>query len=352
MFQKYLTPLIVGLVLLAGPMCVFGQQLFEVRHFAGSLGGPGTRDGVGSDARFQVPIAVWGDGTYLYIADQGGRAIRRVDADTGEVHLIAGSLSQLGSVDGVGTDARFYNVLGLWGDGVYLYIADLGSRGVRRMTIATTEVTTLAPTPVDSATPLNGFNGPLSIWGTGPYLYVVDVGTFRPATRGALRRIDLTANTVSTIALPPGPSPNAVSGNSNELFIAWPGQIYSMDLATGAFQLVANITQGGLNSFWGGDDGFIYTTDPSGILRVNPGTGEVQLILGAANQFDWIDGVGSLARFRRPQAIWGSGNRLYIADAGNDAIRTADLTSLQVTTLAGMGMRIADQGPDCRRELV
>src|SRR6516162_713977 len=118
MFQKYLTPLIVGLVLLAGSTCVFGQQLFEVRHFAGSLGGPGTRDGVGSDARFNTPIAVWGDGTYLYIADEAGRAIRRVDADTGEVHLIAGSLSQLGSVDGVGTDARFYNVLGLWGDGV------------------------------------------------------------------------------------------------------------------------------------------------------------------------------------------------------------------------------------------
>jgi sugar lactone lactonase YvrE len=348
MFQKYLAPLVVGLFLLTGSTYVFGQQLLAVQHFAGSLGGPGTRDGVGSDARFQVPIAVWGDGTYLYIADQGGRVIRRVDADTGEVHLIAGSLSQSGAVDGVGTDARFYDIQGLWGDGVYLYIADLGSHGVRLMTIATTEVTTLAPTPVDGDTPFNGLNGPLSIWGTGQYLYVVDTGTVRPVARGALRRIDLTANTVSTIALPPGPSPNAVSGNSNALFVAWPGQIYSMDLATGAFQLVADITLGTRNGIWGGDNGFVYSSaaDPSVILRVNPGTGDVQPILGAANQPDWIDGVGTQARFRKPQAIWGDGNRLYIADTGNHAIRTADLTSLQVTTLAGMGMRIADQGPD------
>src|SRR4051812_44293277 len=36
-------------------------QTFEVRHLAGSPGGPGTADGVGAAARFMVPTGVTGD---------------------------------------------------------------------------------------------------------------------------------------------------------------------------------------------------------------------------------------------------------------------------------------------------
>src|SRR5262245_31076946 len=103
MARKFLAFLVFGLMVWSGATCAFGQQLLEVRHFAGSPGGAGTSDGVGSEARFQFPNAVWGDGTYLYVSDQRGLAIRRIDLSSGEVRLIAGNLTTSGMMDGVGT---------------------------------------------------------------------------------------------------------------------------------------------------------------------------------------------------------------------------------------------------------
>ncbi len=102
-------------------------QSFEVKHFAGSPGGIGTADGFGPAARFQSPSAIWGDGTYLYVGDHIGRGIRRITIATGEVRLIAGSLSSAGIDNVPGSPSGFMSVQGFWGDGAYLYIADCSS---------------------------------------------------------------------------------------------------------------------------------------------------------------------------------------------------------------------------------
>jgi hypothetical protein len=328
------------------------QQLFEVKHFAGSPGGSGARDGVGPNARFSGPRALWGDGTYLYASDQYGKAIRRITLATGEVRLIGGSLTAVGMVDAVGTDARFDNIPSLWGDGTYLYIADCNNGRIRRMALATNEVVTIAGT--NSGTPVDGpalkavFRCPGSIWGTGHELFVADSGYFSihgTSTPATLREIDLVANTVSTIPLPSPNSlnPTTLSGNSRQLFFQSLGQIYSMDLATKTVQPAATVF-GSAAGIWSGDDGFLYASASTNeIFRVDPSAQTVQSLFGATNQRDWIDGNGPQARLRSPVGLWGMGNQLYIADTGNDVIRVADLTSLQMTTLAGTGIHIADQ---------
>jgi sugar lactone lactonase YvrE len=338
--------------------CGFSQQMFEVRHFAGSPGGVGTADGVGREARFQSPSAVWGDGTYLYVLDQFGRAIRQVTIATGEVRLIAGSLTSSGMVDGVGTLARFDGAAGLWGDGTYLYIADTGNGRIRRMTLATAEVITIAGTirsnAMDGAASQAVFRAPVDIWGDGRFLYVADAGVlgFRsPSIPGTIRKIDLVRNTVSTIKLPlDSLGPLKLAGDGRELFMNLP-QVYVMDLSTGAFRSLPNLFVSGsgfprsIGGMWVGADGFLYLSDSSAqeILRLNLSTQEAQLLFGSTNKRDWIEGPGSQARLRDPAGIWGDGNRLYIADRNNHVIRAADLNTLQMTTLAGTGVRIADQ---------
>ncbi len=57
-----------------------------------------------------------------------------------------------------------------------------------------------------------------------------------------------------------------------------------------------------------------------------------------------LDSRASLARFRSPQGLARSGSRLWVADAGNHALRAIDLDSGAVRTMAGTG-RPAQPGP-------
>lgn len=190
-FSRFLAAL-PCLILSGWLSCAFGRQVLEVQHFAGSPGGPGTGDGIGAGARFQNPNAVWGDGTYLYVSDQNGRAIRRVDLASKEVLLLAGSLSTAGVVDSVGTAARFSGIRALWGDGVYLYLAD--SARIRRMTITTTQVITIAGStsgaPVDGPAAGAVFREPLA-----------SLMTSFPATASRLESAKLSAFRATVSAL-------------------------------------------------------------------------------------------------------------------------------------------------------
>lgn len=51
------------------------------------------------------------------------------------------------------------------------------------------------------------------------------------------------------------------------------------------------------------------------------------------------DGTMAAARFDAPQGVAGHGDRLYVADTGNHAIRCIDLANGQVATIAGTGRR-------------
>ena len=110
----------------------------------GVLGGTGKQSG--GCAYFISP-----DETFYISTDVSNRNIRRLDASTAQVTTIAGSpgiTRVTGCADGFGTNAKFSfpgKVL-FSSSGQEIFIADTMQNGVRRMNLATTEVSTLAGT--------------------------------------------------------------------------------------------------------------------------------------------------------------------------------------------------------------
>jgi DNA-binding beta-propeller fold protein YncE len=75
--------------------------------------------------------------------------------------------------------------------------------------------------------------------------------------------------------------------------------------------------------------------------------GRVRAVFGGEAGFS--DGAADKARFRSPQGLVVDGNRVYVADAGNHAVRRIDLETGTVSTLAGTGrigrrVRFAPEG--------
>jgi Tol biopolymer transport system component len=105
-----------------------------VTTFAGAPGQAGSVDGAGSSARFSGPygIAVDFDGT-VYVGDTGNHTIRRITPD-GVVATLAGLAGVSGSADGLGSAARFLDPRGLTVRGGTVFVADTGNRTVREIT--------------------------------------------------------------------------------------------------------------------------------------------------------------------------------------------------------------------------
>jgi len=184
---------------------------------AGSTGSSGAIDGTGNTpatatvaaavgtARFVAPIGITCDGTNLYVTDD--QAIRKIDLGsptvtplatpqatpqvTVQVTTLAGYPGFAGTADAVGFAARFNLPLHITTDGNNLYVTDNYSCTIRKVAIATGQVTTIAGTvgvfgtnnptdPNDNPTVLTGdaahFNGPNGITTDGTNLYVTDWG--------------------------------------------------------------------------------------------------------------------------------------------------------------------------------
>jgi len=112
-----------------------------VTTLAGSTGTPGHADGVGTAATFDMPAGITTDGTSLYVTDQMASTVRKIVIATGEVTTLAGSAGTRGHADGTGTTATFHDPTGITTDGINLFVAD--SDVIRKIVIATGEVTTL-----------------------------------------------------------------------------------------------------------------------------------------------------------------------------------------------------------------
>jgi hypothetical protein len=268
-------------------------------------------DNTGDTATFNLPTGITTDGTFLYVADTGNNAIRRVDMITGAVTLIAGSTTAVAEFNDAlnGTDARFNQPTGITTDGTNLYVADSGNHTIRKIVILSRSVVTLAgvgksagstdSTDGTGATAL--FNLPARITTDGSNLYVTD---FNNRT---IRKVTISTGAVSTIAGIAG-----VTGFA--------------DTATGVtatFNQPNGITTDGTNLFV--TDSFNNTIRKLTPPAVGVTQWTVSTIAGTVGVLGDGDGTSLLtATFNRPIGITTDGISLYVADVKNHKIRKID----------------------------
>ena len=268
--------------------------------------GPGSTDGTSADARFYNPRDVTSDGTNLYVTDESNRTVRKISIATGEVTTLAGSPDKFGGKDGVGAEAVFYNPKGITNDGTYLYVTDDGT--VRRIEIASGTVTTFAGAPTsgysrDGTGTDARFSYPEGITTDGKNLYVVE------SVGSTIRKIEIASRVVTIIAGTPW-----VQGSADGAG------------ADAQFEYPTGITTDGT---------YLYVADSQNytVRKIEIATGAVSTLAGKANGYGQLDGVGEAARFLRPKGMTTDGTYIYMTDS--HAVRKVKIATGEVTTLAG-----------------
>jgi sugar lactone lactonase YvrE/plastocyanin len=272
----------------------------QVTTLAGTPLVTGSSDGVGAAARFNQPRALATDGTNLYVADTNNSTIRQIALSTGQVATLAGVALSPGTTDGTGVAARFSQPQGIATDGTNLYVADTLNSTIRRVVIATGEVTTLVGSPgvAGSSDGIGGvahFANPRGIATDGASLYVCDAGN------QTIRQVVVATGQVSTLAGTAG-----VTGSTDGIGTA------------ALFSGLHGIATDGTN---------LYVTDGQTLRTIVIATGLVVTRAGTAGWLGGQDGAGAGPRLFPPNNAASDvvfvGNAAYIADGFNAAIRRA-----------------------------
>lgn len=336
-----------------------------VSTLAGLANTPGSADGVGSAARFSTNIrglALDGAGV-LYVADGGNHTIRKVLPD-GTVSTLAGTAGAQGSGDGIGAAARFKSPAGLAVDGGgQLFVVDSGNSTLRRIHIASGEVSTLAGT-AGSTGSANGtgaaarFSFPYGIArAEDGWLYLADAGNSR------IRRIHAASGEVTTFA---GTTAGYRDGSLDVALLQEPrsiaagpgGTLHLMDWTHPCVRTIQDgsiRTLAGVPLFKGNSDGplrearfngvsalavdgqgAIHAACPRVLRRIAGGL--VGTLAGDPNSPGSADGLGTAAQFNDLSqvsnlAVDGPGN-LVVPDHASHTLRRITPAGA-VTTLAG-----------------
>jgi sugar lactone lactonase YvrE len=337
-------------------------------------GGPGRRDGTGTAARFNGPARITTDGVgNLYVVDAVNNTIRKIVIATGAVSTLAGTPGMWGSADGTGAAATFDLPVGIVSDGAgNLYVSSTGDNTIRKIVIATGAASTLAGSAnrkgyADGTGAAAVFNEPKGITSDGAgNLYVAD------SMNNMIRKIVIATGEVSTFAGSVDMYGSADGSGAAATFL-FPfdvasdgaGSLYVADTGNGTIRKIVIATDevstlAGTASKRGSTDGvgaaatFRYaqsvTTDAAGnlyvadfdtIRKIAIASGEVSTLAGTTDIFGSADGVGAAARFWCASGDAGAGivsdgaGNLYVADSTNNTIRKIVIATRAVTTLAG-----------------
>jgi sugar lactone lactonase YvrE len=245
--------------------------------FAGAAGVTGSANGSLSAARFNNGGDIVRVGNVLYSVDRTGNRIRKIDLATQQVSTLAGS-GLSGSTDGTGTEASFSYPWGMTTDGTNLYVTDYNSSALRKVEIGTGKVTTLVS---------SGMTQPVGITYLDGKLYVAD------RTGQKIRVV------------------NPVTG----VFTTLPGTHTSLQ----------GVTTDGTS---------LYISLNKAIKKVDPVTGDSTLLAGSTTTAGFADGPAADARFNNVYQMVHQGGYLYIADLSNGRVR-------KISTATGMTSTVA-----------
>ncbi|MCA9670850.1 MAG: hypothetical protein KC503_34875 [Myxococcales bacterium] len=279
--------------------------------------GPANDDG--GDCTRDCKHAVCGDGhvklrgTPPYEAcddgnDNNGDGCNPQCTFRGRLTVVGGVASGLGVADGIGQAARFAGLYGLAAKDPYVYMTDLGACAIRRLHSATGQVETVIGGQGLCGLVADGKGKSATVSGNENKLAVVG-DTLYFSDRQLLRRASLSkdAFVVTTCLQMPQSEPiRALATHPQDatvLYLATELAVYSLDLSCTCDLFATN-----------------NICTPVLLAGSTKGTN---------------DGVGSAAQFFRLAALAVDASRdaMYIADVAS--LRVLDLTSHQVTTVAG-----------------
>lgn len=281
----------------------------NINLVAGTTSGFSGDGGAATSAQIAGPrdVAVDSVGN-IYIADTNNHRIRKVTVDTGVITTIAGNGTAGSTGDGgAATAAQLNAPRGVAVDSAgNVYIAEFAGHRIRKITVATGIITTLAGT------------------GTGGF-----TGDGGPATAAQIR------------------SPNDVVLDSvgNIYFATTNGddRIRKVTVATGNISTLAGgggefTNPAGIALDGAGD---IYVADFSNhrVRKVTVATGVVTTIAGTTAGFSGDGGLATAAQLNNPWAVaLDSTGNLYITEQGSQRIRKITIATGIITTVAGTGV--------------
>jgi sugar lactone lactonase YvrE/thiol-disulfide isomerase/thioredoxin len=281
----------------------------RIRETVGG-GREGFTDGPLAEAAFSGPQGMASDGRYLYVADTGNHAIRRIDLDAKTVVTIAGT----------GKQAREFN---RYGEAVktplnspwdlvlhagILYIAMAGAHQLWRMDLESGRIRPHAGTVregrLDGPLMRADFAQPSGLATDGRLLYIAD------SENSAIR----------AAAIDPQGEVETLAGG--ELFDF--GDADGIGLAA-RFQHPLGVAY---------HEGVLYIADTynNKIRRLDLATRAVTAF-GGTGEAGLLDGAEAEARFSGPSGIAAAGGRLFIADTDNHAVRRIDLATGRTETV-------------------
>ena len=350
-----------------------------VTTYAGS-GTPGFLDGLAATARFNQPygISAAANGD-LIVADRVNERIRRVlraGTAAGLVETLAGTGAFVNpGADGPGATAEISNPGALVVQGNAAFVLDFPGL-IRRVDLTTRTVTTFAGSRTLGPGYADGPPGAAQFRGLGEGITVGSAGGLLVGDEIGLRSVDAAGN-VTTIASRNSDEQDAGTGvlvqlplQAGKIAVDSLGRVANYDstsravrrvdgsgnvtLAAGLTGSYAGVIDGNGSAAQFGDAGVSMTSGPGNVLYVGDNyvlrriaaDNTVTTLAGSTTSFGGVNGTGAAARFNRlfGLAVGPSGD-VFVADAGNSAIRRVDVAGNVTTYVGVMGQSGAVDGP-------
>jgi DNA-binding beta-propeller fold protein YncE len=275
-------------------------------------GATGAEDGPIDKATFYRPQGLALGGDLLYVADTSNHLIRAVNLKARTVETIAGTGKQTHEYFKEGP-ARSISLSSPWDlqlVGHTLYIAMAGPHQIWQLDLARNEVSTFAGSGrearLDGPLLKSGFAQPSGMASDGKQLYIAD------SESNIIRAIDLAAGEVRTLV-------------GGDLF-----EFGDVDATGDEVRL-----QHPLGLVLYGDKVLIADTYNHKIKELDPKRKKVTTFLGTGKPGQ-VD--GKTAQFYEPAGLSIAGDKLFVADTNNHAIRVVDLKTRLTSTLKIKGL--------------
>jgi hypothetical protein len=311
-----------GLAMVNGALLIADSGNHVIRSFnsgslgvwAGAVGASGYVDGPPATARFNHPasISVYEDYgvLYVFINDTKNYVVRLHTMAFGynQVGTLAGVGGSSGFVDGKGSSARFSYPGGIAtsSNPLQTFMCDVGNHAIRQVYTDGTTSTYAgngSPGLVDGYRTSAQFNCPAKVaLDSAGNMYVADAGN------NAIRKIDTSGN-VTTLA-----------GAGLQGYADGSGSSAQFDMPCA---IVFNPA-----------DNSLYVSDSlNSVIRKITLDGVVSTYAGSSQgQGGLVDGSLTQAKFECPMDLLISNGIMYVADAGNNAIRSIDMVNGVVST--------------------